>query len=173
MSSIERSSFAVRASMAWAIAWLIGAVLVVGSTRAWAEPARDVPLADSVLRAAAKKRFSAEELARHDGSDPKRPILIAVRGIVFDVSEGGRFYATGSRYQALAGRDSSRAVARMSLDAEDLTDDCSSLTDAEWDFLGRVLHETYLAKYPVLGHLRGGAFYPEGLCCQKEACGPC
>lgn len=140
---------------------------------ALAEGARSLPVAESVLREAEKIRYSVAELARFDGRDATRPILMAVRGLVFDVSEGRRFYAAGARYHAFAGRDLSRAVARMSLEPADQTDDCTSLTDAEWDFFGRVLQETYLAKYPVVGHLAGGAFYPKGLCCQSSGCGSC
>lgn len=160
-----------RSRHVWIVAF--SAALVTMSALARAAEDRDIPVAESVLREAVQKRYSSSELARHDGSDPAQPILIAVRGIVFDVSEGGRFYAAGARYHAMVGRDASRAVARMSLAPEDLTDDCSTLTEAEWSFLERVLHETYLAKYPVAGHLAGGAFYPKGLCCRKDGCGAC
>jgi predicted heme/steroid binding protein len=162
---------AFRPRNAWIVAFAVA--LVTMSAFVGVAEDRDIPVAESVLREAVRKRYSASELARQDGRNPAEPILIAVRGIVFDVSEGGRFYASGSRYHAMAGRDASRAVARMSLAPEDLTDDCSTLTEAEWTFLERVLHETYLAKYPVAGHLAGGAFYPKGLCCQKDGCGDC
>ena len=29
-----------------------------------------------------------KELAQYDGSDPSKPILLAIRGVVFDVSTG-------------------------------------------------------------------------------------
>ena len=98
---------------------------------------------------------------------------MGVRGLVFDVSLGRRFYGPEAPYGALIGFDSSRAVARMSLESEDLTDRCDALTAEEWKLLEGVLNDTYLAKYPVVGHLAGGYFFPRGLCCGDEACGDC
>lgn len=157
---------------ALAAAWIV-LLLSAVAPRAFANEPRTVPVAESVLREAARKRYSPEELGRFDGRDSSLPILMAVRGLVFDVSTGREFYATGARYHAFSGRDLTRAVARMSLAPSDLTDDCSSLTEDEWSFLARVLRETYLARYPVVGHLAGGAFYPKGLCCRDTACGSC
>jgi predicted heme/steroid binding protein len=36
--------------------------------------------------------FTKQELAQHDGSNPDLPILISIRGVVFDVSTGKQFY---------------------------------------------------------------------------------
>jgi membrane-associated progesterone receptor component len=33
-----------------------------------------------------------EQLSAHDGSNPELPMLIAIRGVVFDVSTGKQFY---------------------------------------------------------------------------------
>lgn len=35
------------------------------------------------------------ELSKHDGRDPLRPLLLAVRGRVFDVTPGRSFYGPG------------------------------------------------------------------------------
>ena len=35
-----------------------------------------------------ERELSLQELAQHDGSDPSRPILLAIRGTVFDVTAG-------------------------------------------------------------------------------------
>ncbi|KAJ0044200.1 hypothetical protein NL108_008100, partial [Boleophthalmus pectinirostris] len=51
------------------------------------------------------------------------PIYMAVKGVVFDVTKGKEFYGKGAPYNALVGKDSSRAVAKMSLNPEDLTPD--------------------------------------------------
>jgi membrane-associated progesterone receptor component len=42
------------------------------------------------------REFSAEELARHDGTDPSVPLLLCVNGIVYDVSRGRDFYGPGA-----------------------------------------------------------------------------
>jgi predicted heme/steroid binding protein len=154
------------------------AAVLLSSWLTWGGPAAAEeavlePLPEGVLRKAAGRAFSVEELARHDGRDAGQPLLMAVRGLVFDVSTGGRFYGPGATYHALVGRDASRAVARMSLDAADLTDRCEGLEAAAIDRLVSVMRETYLRKYPIVGHLTGGAFFPRGLCCDTRGCGRC
>ena len=131
------------------------------------------PLPEAVLRDAAARAFSEAELARHDGRDADRPLLMAVRGVVFDVSEASRFYGPESAYHVLAARDASRAVARMSLAPADLTDRCEGLEPEALQRLATVMRDTYLRKYPVVGHLAGGAFFPRGLCCHADECGDC
>lgn len=39
--------------------------------------------------------LSPEELAKYDGSDKSLPLLICVKGIIFDVSPGRDFYGPG------------------------------------------------------------------------------
>ncbi|TSQ46679.1 Ezrin [Bagarius yarrelli] len=67
--------------------------------------------------------FTDEELRRYDGSEDGQPIYMAVKGVVFDVTSGKTFYGKGAPYNALVGKDSTRAVAKMSLNPEDLTHD--------------------------------------------------
>ena len=78
-----------------------------------AGPPLEGPDAETVLRRASERGYTAEELAMYDGSDPSRPLYMGVRGIVFDVTAGSRFYARDRLYNALIGRDASRAVARI------------------------------------------------------------
>ncbi len=40
--------------------------------------------------------ITLEELLKFDGSDPARPILFAVQGRVYDVTEGKSFYGPGA-----------------------------------------------------------------------------
>ncbi len=53
------------------------------------------------------KTFTAEELKKYDGTDPKLPIYIALDGLVYDVTSGSKFYVPGGSYHYLAGKDSS------------------------------------------------------------------
>ncbi|KAM9842546.1 neudesin [Aulostomus maculatus] len=96
--------------------------------------------------------FTEEELRRYDGSEEGEPILMAVRGVVFDVSKGKEFYGKDAPYNALVGRDSTRAVAKMSLDPEDLTSDTTGLTDEQLESLDSVFEGTYKTKYPIVGY---------------------
>ncbi|MEQ2220238.1 hypothetical protein ILYODFUR_003288 [Ilyodon furcidens] len=70
--------------------------------------------------------FTEEELQRFNGREEGQPIYMAVKGVVFDVSRGKEFYGKDAPYNALVGKDSSRAVAKMSLDPADLTSDTKS-----------------------------------------------
>ncbi|KAF4084066.1 hypothetical protein AMELA_G00124480 [Ameiurus melas] len=96
--------------------------------------------------------FTDEELRRYDGSEDGQPIYMAVKGVVFDVTSGKHFYGKGAPYNALVGKDSTRAVAKMSLNPEDLTHDTMGLTTEELDSLESVFTGTYKSKYPIVGY---------------------
>jgi len=49
------------------------------------------------------------ELRAYDGSDPTKPIYLAVNGSIYDVTPGARFYGPGGSYHFFAGADGSRA----------------------------------------------------------------
>ncbi|XP_025212187.1 neudesin isoform X2 [Theropithecus gelada] len=76
--------------------------------------------------------FTEEELARYGGE------------------EG--FYGRGAPYNALTGKDSTRGVAKMSLDPADLTHDTTGLTAKELEALDEVFTKVYKAKYPIVGY---------------------
>ncbi|KAK3580758.1 hypothetical protein CHS0354_023043 [Potamilus streckersoni] len=97
--------------------------------------------------------FTAEEIRKYDGSDPKKPIYMGVRGVVFDVSDGKGFYGKGSEYNALVGKDATRAVAIWSLEPDDLVPDVNDLPDFKLKMLDETFQETYMRKYPVVGYM--------------------
>ncbi|XP_050404102.1 neudesin [Patella vulgata] len=97
--------------------------------------------------------FTAEQIAEYDGSDPDKPIYMGIKGVVFDVSSGKDFYGKGASYNSLVGIDSTRAVAKMSLDPADLTHDITGLSPQELKALDSVFDGTYKAKYPVVGYM--------------------
>eukprot|EP00850_Spirogloea_muscicola_P019355 SM000189S04072 [mRNA] locus=s189:19956:21981:+ [translate_table: standard] len=78
-----------------------------------------------------EKVFTAEELAQYDGSDPSRPILLAILGNVYDVSKGRGHYGKDGSYSHFAGRDASRAFVSGKFNGEGLTDDITGLTAAD------------------------------------------
>uniref|UniRef100_A0A2C9LHX5 Cytochrome b5 heme-binding domain-containing protein n=1 Tax=Biomphalaria glabrata TaxID=6526 RepID=A0A2C9LHX5_BIOGL len=97
--------------------------------------------------------FTAAELKSYDGSNEKEPIYMGIKGVVFDVTEGKRFYGKDASYNALVGIDSTRAVAKMSLEPEDLTSDVTGLEDTHLKALDDTFEGTYMAKYPVVGYM--------------------
>lgn len=53
---------------------------------------------------AEKRDYTREELKDYDGNDPTKPILIGIKGKIFDVSRSAGFYGPGGAYGAFAGR---------------------------------------------------------------------
>lgn len=53
--------------------------------------------------------FTEAGLAKFDGSDPTKPLYVAIDGIVYDVSSNRRTYGPGGSYGFMSGRDAARA----------------------------------------------------------------
>ncbi|OCT79394.1 neudesin [Xenopus laevis] len=96
--------------------------------------------------------FTENDLSTYNGEKDEQPIYMAVKGTVFDVSAGREFYGKGAPYNALAGKDSTRAVAKMSLDPADLTHDTAGLTEDELKSLDDIFENVYKKKYPIVGY---------------------
>ncbi|TFY81480.1 hypothetical protein EWM64_g2541 [Hericium alpestre] len=63
--------------------------------------------------------FSERQLASFDGSDPHRPLYIAIDGDVYDVSSNRRVYGPGGSYHIMAGKDARGVRHRVLRDAPD------------------------------------------------------
>ncbi|KAG8955580.1 hypothetical protein FRC04_007571 [Tulasnella sp. 424] len=63
----------------------------------------------SLIPDGTQKMYTESMLAKYDGTDPEKPVLLAIDGIVYDVSEGRRTYGPGGSYHQFAGRDAARA----------------------------------------------------------------
>ncbi|XP_028676573.1 neudesin [Erpetoichthys calabaricus] len=96
--------------------------------------------------------FTDEDLVKYNGQQDGSPIYMAVKGVVFDVTSGKDYYGRGAPYNALAGKDSTRAVAKMSLEPEDLTHDTTGLTSDQLKSLDDIFVSVYKAKYPIVGY---------------------
>lgn len=53
--------------------------------------------------------LTPDQLTAFDGSDPNKPIYLAINGKIFDVSAGRHTYGPGGSYEVFAGRDATRA----------------------------------------------------------------
>ncbi|KAF9113669.1 hypothetical protein BGX27_001086 [Mortierella sp. AM989] len=71
--------------------------------------------------------LTQKELELYDGTDPSKPIYLAVRGEVFDVTAGRPYYARGGGYGFFSGRDASRAYTTGCFETH-LTHDLRGLT---------------------------------------------
>jgi len=100
-----------------------------------------------------RRAYSVQELREYDGRDPSKPILLAAKGTVFDVSRGRTFYGPDGPYGLFAGRDASRALAKNSLEQKDLDNaDLEDLTPDERESLNGWV-ENYKWKYIDVGWL--------------------
>ena len=105
--------------------------------------------------------FTQEQLKAYDGSDPSKPVYVAIKGssvrlsqphpllslslshsgayantcvyagTVFDVSRKRETYGPGGSYAILAGKDGSRALGLSSLNPEDAVADWSTLQEKD------------------------------------------
>jgi membrane-associated progesterone receptor component len=120
-------------------------------------PSQTLPDPDRVL--------SKEELAQHDGTSTGTdiqegyatpPIYLGAGTKVYDVSFGGvGFYGPDGGYHRFAGKNASRALAKMSFDPADVEDtSVTDLTDAQRKVLADWVKTFETRKqYPIVGRL--------------------
>ncbi|KAI0795809.1 cytochrome b5 [Abortiporus biennis] len=103
------------------------------------------------------KKYTPKTLEPFNGQEGKR-ILLAISGVVYDVTAGRNFYGPNGMYANFAGRDASRGMAKQSFDEEMLTsvdqplDKLQDLTPEEIDNMkGWMDH--FSSKYIVCGEL--------------------
>jgi membrane-associated progesterone receptor component len=104
------------------------------------------------LPVAEKRDYTRAELSGFDGSDEQKPLLIGIRGLVYDVTRGRSFYGPGGPYAMFAGRDCTRALAKMSFDDADYVPDETGLSESEIRQLEDWI-ETFESKYGAIGAL--------------------
>ena len=91
--------------------------------------------------------FTEEQLSQYDGSDPSKPIYVAIKGSclprnctkgsvgalgrIFDVTRKADVYGPGKSYNIFAGKDGSRGLGMSSLKTEDAVADYSTLDEKD------------------------------------------
>ena len=102
-----------------------------------------------------QRDYTLAELQDYNGTDETKPLLLVMRGVIYDVSKGWNFYGPNGGYSFLGGRDASRALAKMSLDpsmvenpvvVDDLTPEENQVLD-DWI-------EKLSKKYRVVGQVK-------------------
>ncbi|GJJ79074.1 membrane-associated progesterone receptor component [Entomortierella parvispora] len=96
------------------------------------------------------RTFTLEELSKFDGSDAEKPIYVAIKGIVFDVSAKKAMYGPEGGYRCFAGRDASKALGLSSLKVEDCIADYSSLNEKELKTLAD-WYSFFEKRYAIVG----------------------
>ncbi|KAK1925462.1 cytochrome b5 [Papiliotrema laurentii] len=94
--------------------------------------------------------ISVAELRQYDGTDPSKPIYVAIKGRVFDVSHKKEMYGKGTGYNVFAGKDASKGLGMSSLDPKDAVADYSGLNEAQMKTLDQ--WESFFEKrYNIVG----------------------
>ena len=98
--------------------------------------------------------FTISQLRDFDGSKDQ-PIYVGLKGEVFDVSSAADFYGPGQSYSCFAGREASRAMARLSFEEDDLS---STKLEDLGPFERNTLEDwyqkfKYYKSYPVVGRI--------------------
>ncbi|KAF7980341.1 hypothetical protein HWV62_38771 [Athelia sp. TMB] len=94
--------------------------------------------------------FTLEQLKQFDGSDSSKPIYVAIKGTVFDVSHKADVYGPGKSYNIFAGKDGSKGLGKSSLKPEDAVPDYSDLPDADMKVLDD-WHAFFSKRYNIVG----------------------
>ena len=96
--------------------------------------------------------FTLEQLRECNGTNEK-PIYVALKREVYDVSSAPDFYGPQGSYSCFAGRESSRAMAKLSFDEEELSNlSLKDISPFESESLeGWVEKFKYYRDYPIVG----------------------
>ncbi|KAI9329616.1 cytochrome b5-like heme/steroid binding domain-containing protein, partial [Obelidium mucronatum] len=78
--------------------------------------------------------LTTAELKQYDGSDPSKPIYLAINGKVYDVSAGEKYYGKEGGYKFFAGVDAARAYITGCFETH-LIPDLRGLSEAEIESL--------------------------------------
>ncbi|KAL3652380.1 hypothetical protein CASFOL_002061 [Castilleja foliolosa] len=97
--------------------------------------------------------ITAEELRQYDGSDPQKPLLVAIKGRIYDVTNSRAFYGPGGPYAVYAGKDASRALAKMTFEEKDVNDDLTGLDVAELEAL-QDWENKFMTRYVKVGTVK-------------------
>jgi len=150
---------------------IAGAVVVAGAATLWVSGAGDREKQAKYAEWEAKEReyqaereklayieprdaWREEELKPYNGTDETGPLLLAVKGDVFNVWKGRNFYGPGAEYHIMAGRDATRFLAKNRLEEESEEEKKVALNIAERANL-EAWYWTIKNKYQRVGSLDG------------------
>ena len=103
-------------------------------------------------RLARHEHFKLDELKKFVGG-PGQPIVLAISGAAYDVTDGSEFYGPDGPYQPLAGSDASRCLGKGVLE-ESPEESSTPLTKEQLGVL-RDWREFFESKYRRLGPVNG------------------
>jgi len=96
--------------------------------------------------------YTLAELAAYDGSDPSKPIYVAIKGTIFDVTHKKDVYGPEGSYNVFAGKDGSKGLGMSSLKLENAIPDWSDLPTNEIKVMND-WHEFFSKRYNIVGRV--------------------
>ncbi|KAL5348729.1 hypothetical protein ACLOAV_006149 [Pseudogymnoascus australis] len=96
--------------------------------------------------------ITVEHLSKCNGTDGY-PCYVAIKGVVFDVN-GKEPYLPGGSYSVFSGHDASRALAKTSTDAADVSPEWFDLSDKEKGVLND-WYTFFSKRYNIVGKVAG------------------
>ncbi|GLT74789.1 hypothetical protein SLA2020_465640 [Shorea laevis] len=136
-TGLSPATFFTVLALLWAIYYVVTGLFA--SSSATPQRSRDFEEMEPHPPPVQLGEVTEEELKQYDGLDPKKPLLRAIKGQIYDASQSRMFYGPGRPYALFAGKDSSRALAKMSFEEKDLTGDISGRDSFELE--AKIQHE--------------------------------
>ena len=97
-------------------------------------------------------KLTPQQLLAYNGSDRSKPLYVALKGRIYDVTKSILLYGPGGSYSMFAGKDASRALAKMSKNVLDITSSLVGLSEKEISVLND-WEKKFQAKYPIVGRV--------------------
>lgn len=167
-TGLSPATFFTLLALFWAIYYVVSGFFGSPDTHYQQRP-RDLDQAQEPLPPPVQLgEISEEELKQYDGSDSKKPLLMAIKGQIYDVSQSRMFYGPGGPYALFAGKDASRALAKMSFEEKDLTGDISGLGPFEVDALQDWEYK-FMSKYVKVGSIKKDVPVTDGAASTESA----
>ncbi|KIK05158.1 hypothetical protein K443DRAFT_675311 [Laccaria amethystina LaAM-08-1] len=98
--------------------------------------------------------YTTEALKEFDGSNTSKPIYVAIKGTIFDVTHKAEVYGRGRSYNIFAGKDGSRGLGKSSLKPEDAVADYSDLDEKDLKVLDD-WYSFFQKRYNIVGKVVG------------------
>ncbi|EXC30816.1 Membrane steroid-binding protein 2 [Morus notabilis] len=96
--------------------------------------------------------MTEQQLRAYNGSDPNKPLLISIKGQIYDVSSSRMFYGPGGAYSMFTGKEASRALALLSFKPQDINGNLEDLGPEELQVL-EDWEDKFTEKYAKVGQL--------------------
>lgn len=104
-----------------------------------------------------RDNWTFQELAAYNGTNPSKPLLVSIKGQIYDVSSRMEMYGPGGSYSTFAGVDASYMLSIMNTEADKANKPYAHLGEAEQQSLSG-WESFFNGKYTIVGKIPQSAF---------------